>query len=59
MRRNRSLRWRLLVFRREMKAEADTEGLTGFVGLILTFDAEKKLIKITDTLKASQPVRLA
>ncbi len=45
--------WRLLVFRREKKSEADSDGLTGFIGLMLAFDGARKEVTIAGTLDAS------
>jgi uncharacterized protein (TIGR03067 family) len=41
---------RLLVFRREKEAAEGTGGATGYVGLMLKFDQDKKEVVITDTL---------
>jgi uncharacterized protein (TIGR03067 family) len=45
--------FRLLVLRRETEADADSDGLTGFIGVMLAFDAEKKSVTIAGTLDAS------
>jgi uncharacterized protein (TIGR03067 family) len=45
--------FRLLVLRRETDADADSDGLTGFIGVMLAFDAEKKAVTVNGTLDAS------
>ena len=44
---------RLLVFPRETESEAGADGLTGYIGVMLAIDAEKKAVVITGTMDAS------
>jgi uncharacterized protein (TIGR03067 family) len=46
--------WLLLVFEREKTAPAEaTEGLTGYVGIALAYDEERKAVVITSPIKNS------
>jgi uncharacterized protein (TIGR03067 family) len=46
--------WRLLVFKRDKAgAENETEGLSGFVGLVLGIDKEREEVNVNDTIDDS------
>lgn len=45
--------FRLLVLRRETEADAGSDGLTGYIGVMLAFNAEKKEVAITAALDDS------
>jgi uncharacterized protein (TIGR03067 family) len=45
--------WRLLVFRREKESEAATDGLSGYVGMMLAFNDETKSVVINGLIDGS------
>jgi uncharacterized protein (TIGR03067 family) len=46
--------WRLLTFQKEAStAENEIEGLTGYVGLALKFDADRKCVEVQSTLEGA------